>query len=104
MQEDLDLHAGFHSGVDWAKQTAEWVHLERLSKICPTDLPGDGAGDWLWSEIMAPGESRSGSVPREELDACYGLSENAHDASHLFLAGFIEGAEAVFANVKEQII
>ncbi len=94
--EEVDFAHGQRSGAEWAKASAEYDELRRLSDFHGTD--NEENLDALCHLID----------PEKEMDrrdwgafwADCGLNSDPNDA---FARGFIEGAAAVFEEVEDQL-
>lgn len=90
-----DIEAGREAGRDWAGDFAEYAELARLSK---TDLDGNYAGAW---DVLKHAISPDDGMSHEEiLEYCFGEEEPDSDE---YVGGFVEGAQELFDEIKDQL-
>ena len=91
------LSRGRQDGRDWARDIAEHEELVRLSRISFGNEDYRGAGRALWRAIDPTDELSKGEV----FEQCFG--EEGANVSDEYIAGFIEGANEFFSEVKDQL-
>ena len=99
------LYEGRENGLDWAKRHAEYDELRRIVRLDISEWPDDDQNAYNVAQSVYMNVMEEESRPsNDELASLYGVEEEDVDRiSKAFVEGFIEGAQDVWDEVKDQL-